>query len=369
MSAFAMQLASLGSAPSTESTPTGSEQAAITEDGQSFEDTLHDVDAQRAQEHAQKQRLTKDEQQPSAETIRKEHESAQRKDGSDAHKDVQGGEHTQAQRAQQDPKGQARQAEQGGQRVAVDGNGEPGRSGEMPRVSTNGELQQGQNTPQMEQPGRVGGQEPQFGRVMDQLQNQAAEQAEKGMDKIQTQAKDGMALIKGDKGESLKAQRAVSQTPVRAQSPQFGDQLANRIGRMKLISQPGQQEQIRLRLEPRELGSLDIKLQVDADKQVHLTITAESESAKDALNRNMSQLREALAKQDLGFAELNVEVGERDFADAQSQGAFEDPSGKDQEGGDERSPWQREWDLVEEIIQSGQIRGPGVVGPGLSVIA
>ncbi|ABK46057.1 flagellar hook-length control protein [Magnetococcus marinus MC-1] len=367
MSAFAMQLASLGPVSGVESKPTGAEQAsAVNEDGQSFADTLNQVgQQQQAQENAEKQDLSKDEKQPSAHAMRKEHETVRRKNGSDAHKDVQGGEQVPLQQTQMESKAQVQKGEVKGQRVAVNGDGKPVNQGEMPRVSPNGEPQLGQNIPGVEL--QVGGQEAQFGRMLEQMQLHADEKTVKSVEKLDLQVKEGLAQIKGEQGGSSKAMRAVAQSPIRAQTPQFGDELGNRIGRMKLISKPGEQEQIRLRLEPRELGSLDVKLQIDADNRVHLTITAESEAAKEAINRNMSQLREALARQELGFAEVNVEVGQHDFADARSDAGFKDASEQGKEGSEERSPWQKEWDLVEQIIQSGQIRGPGL--GGLSVIA
>ncbi|MBF0126839.1 MAG: flagellar hook-length control protein FliK [Magnetococcales bacterium] len=99
-----------------------------------------------------------------------------------------------------------------------------------------------------------------------------------------------------------------SQTTLPAQSPTFGEDLAEQAGRLRVISRPGASEQVRITLHPRDLGAMDMRLVVDDQHQVHLMITTDSDAAREVLQRQMPQLREALARQNLGMGEVMVHV-------------------------------------------------------------
>ncbi|MBF0340880.1 MAG: flagellar hook-length control protein FliK [Magnetococcales bacterium] len=101
-----------------------------------------------------------------------------------------------------------------------------------------------------------------------------------------------------------------SQTTLTAQSPAFGEDLADEVGRLRVISRPGSSEQVRITLHPKDMGSLDMRLVVDEEHQVHLMITTDSDAARDLLNRQMPQLRDALARQNLGMGEVTVHVND-----------------------------------------------------------
>ncbi|MBF0161156.1 MAG: flagellar hook-length control protein FliK [Magnetococcales bacterium] len=111
----------------------------------------------------------------------------------------------------------------------------------------------------------------------------------------------------GGRGESV----ATSTAPLAARSPEFADELMDRVGRMRLSSRGGGGEQLRVTLEPEDLGSLDLRLRVDAQNQVHLLITTETDASRELLQRQMGQLREALARQEMGFGEVIIQVGEQ----------------------------------------------------------
>ncbi len=96
------------------------------------------------------------------------------------------------------------------------------------------------------------------------------------------------------------------------QSPRFADELAEKMGRLRVISRPGQSEQARIILQPKALGEIRIQMSVDEVSKVHLSISTETEAAKELLTRQISQLKEALARQDLGFAEVSVDVADRE---------------------------------------------------------
>lgn len=111
-----------------------------------------------------------------------------------------------------------------------------------------------------------------------------------------------------------------AKSPLPAHSPNFGEDLAERVGSIRLISRPGMSEQVRLSLVPRDLGTLDVRLQVDDDNRVHMLITAESDAAKDLLNKQMPQLRESLARQNFNLGDLFVQVDQRQKGDRSDQG-------------------------------------------------
>ncbi|MBF0369590.1 MAG: flagellar hook-length control protein FliK [Magnetococcales bacterium] len=93
-----------------------------------------------------------------------------------------------------------------------------------------------------------------------------------------------------------------------AASPSFGEELAQRVGRPILISRPGAPDQMRLTLDPKDLGTLNLKFQMDEEGRLNLMINTDNENAKDLLNRHMNQLREALAKQNIAFGDVQVQV-------------------------------------------------------------
>nr|CRH07442.1 putative Flagellar hook-length control protein FliK [Candidatus Magnetococcus massalia] len=262
------------------------------------------------------------------------------------------------------------------QRVAVDGSGQTGRGGEQPQMRVGSEpmpttpFNEQMNNPVQGQTDASGqSAESRFNQLLNMTQ--AAGQGDESgtADKLNTLSKSSLAS--GLQAQVAKTESKAKSTlqpngqPLRAHAPQFGDNLASRISRMRIISQPGQTEQMRLRLEPRELGSLNVQLQVDADSQVHVTITAESEQAKEALTRNMQQLRDALAKQDLGFAEMTVEVD--DQHDSNTNQAHKDAAEQKKAFGRGGEP---EDDLVDQLVRSNML-SPSLVrsASGLSVLA
>ncbi|MBF0449063.1 MAG: flagellar hook-length control protein FliK [Magnetococcales bacterium] len=124
---------------------------------------------------------------------------------------------------------------------------------------------------------------------------------------------------------------AINRAPVMAQSSTFSAELAERVGTMRLISRAGATDQVRINLMPRDLGNLDIRLQVDGENRVHMMVTTETEAAKDLLKNQISQLRDALVKQGMEFGDVDIQVDIRQ----REQGA--DSQAGMEWGGDRRS--------------------------------
>lgn len=100
----------------------------------------------------------------------------------------------------------------------------------------------------------------------------------------------------------------INKAPLSAQSPKFSQELAERVGNLRLISRAGVSDQVRINLVPRDLGNLDIRLQVDGENRVHMMVTAESDAVKDLLKSQMSQLKESLIKQGMEFGDVDIQV-------------------------------------------------------------
>lgn len=92
------------------------------------------------------------------------------------------------------------------------------------------------------------------------------------------------------------------QEPLDIHSKQAASMMGERI--MMMLSQ-GKQE-VQIRLDPAELGSMLVKVQVQHD-QVQLHIQTQAGQSKDILEQNMPRLREQLAQQGIQLSEANVQ--------------------------------------------------------------
>ncbi|MBF0623810.1 MAG: flagellar hook-length control protein FliK [Magnetococcales bacterium] len=121
-------------------------------------------------------------------------------------------------------------------------------------------------------------------------------------------------------------QSSVPRLTLSADGPDFAQELADRIGRLRMVSRPGQPDQMRVVLQPKELGELHVRLQLDGDNRINVQITAETEAAREMLTRQLSQLRQAFERQDLAFGQVTVQVGP-DQSQRQDAGGFGDGEG------------------------------------------
>lgn len=142
-----------------------------------------------------------------------------------------------------------------------------------------------------------------------------------------------------------------AQSPALAESPllQPDPLTLQRLGRPLLASDAGRQlgERIQMmirgdiqhatiRLDPPELGALEIRVTVQNDQtQVH--IVAPNAQVREALESQSARLREFLEQQGLSLADLDVRDGsaqERDDQDGDSQGRNHAAAGEDLEDGE-----------------------------------
>lgn len=75
--------------------------------------------------------------------------------------------------------------------------------------------------------------------------------------------------------------------------------------RVLMMMKEGKQE-VQIRLDPAELGSMNIKLQMHQN-QLHLSIQTDVNQSKDIIEQNLPKLREQLAQQGVNLGEASVE--------------------------------------------------------------
>jgi flagellar hook-length control protein FliK len=97
-------------------------------------------------------------------------------------------------------------------------------------------------------------------------------------------------------------QSAALQQPIELQAKHASAMMGERI--LMMLGQ-GKQE-VTIRLDPAELGSMHIKLQVQQD-QLQVTIQTQVGQSRDIIEQNLPRLREQLAQQGINLGEASVE--------------------------------------------------------------
>ena len=124
-------------------------------------------------------------------------------------------------------------------------------------------------------------------------------------------------------GDALKSmqQQSVFDKPVNVQQTQGQQQIAEKIRWMV----NGRQSMAEIRLDPPEMGSMQIRLNVSGDS-ASVSFVVQSQQAKEALNEAMPRLRDMFSEQGLDLGESFVsqqnsgEAGDGEFADRQGGG-------------------------------------------------
>ncbi|PLA73902.1 hypothetical protein CYQ88_08680 [Hydrogenovibrio sp. SC-1] len=105
-------------------------------------------------------------------------------------------------------------------------------------------------------------------------------------------------------------------------SPQWGQALGQRITYMA----NNKVQEAKITLNPEKLGTIQIKLNIDKDSQLHVSMTAQQGTTREAIENAMPRLREILDAAGIGLGSLDVR-DERTFARDQNQDASQ--GGKD----------------------------------------
>lgn len=110
------------------------------------------------------------------------------------------------------------------------------------------------------------------------------------------------SLAAAKPGRSVEVPSMVMPNGVRPGTPSWGTAVNDRV--MLMASKNGQFAEIQL--DPPELGSLQVKLQVK-NEQVSVVFNTPHSSVRDALEQNMPRLREMFAEMGLNLSESSVE--------------------------------------------------------------
>jgi len=96
--------------------------------------------------------------------------------------------------------------------------------------------------------------------------------------------------------------------------------LTNQVAFKLLERFDGKTSKFEIRLDPAELGKVNVKIEVDGDGRIQAVLAAQDSSAADALNRNLRQLENALTQAGLSLDEngLRVEIDARSQSDTSS---------------------------------------------------
>lgn len=123
----------------------------------------------------------------------------------------------------------------------------------------------------------------------------------------------------------------------------------------------GESSRMVLRLQPAELGSLKLELMVEGDR-VRASLQAQTLQVQEVLERNLPQLRNALAEQGLKIDQFQVDVNQ----DQGQQDQFDKLAQQHQrKGGNARPQAQQSWETEEQIIPLAHLMQNG--GGGISL--
>ena len=114
--------------------------------------------------------------------------------------------------------------------------------------------------------------------------------------------------------QSLLTPSSLLQEPIELQSKQASAVMGNRI--LMMLNQ-GKQE-VSIRLDPAELGSMHIKLHLQQD-QLQVAIHTQAGQSRDIIEQNMPRLREQLAQQGISLGEATVQQESKQQSDSQQQ--------------------------------------------------
>ena len=164
--------------------------------------------------------------------------------------------------------------------------------------------------------------------------------------------------------QGLEVNKAMPQTPVvqlasgqQVPESQIFDQVVTHLSG----SVNGESGRMVLRLQPAELGSLKLELMVEGDR-IRANLHAQSHQVQEVLERNLPQLRNALAEQGLKIDQFQVNVDQR-----QHNGQSENLAQQHQRHGSEKQPdWQQQnLEPEEQIIPLAHLMQNG--GGGISL--
>lgn len=204
-----------------------------------------------------------------------------------------------------------------------------------------------------------------FARLLKEAPKQGLE---KLTSKLQGQEQANPMPVQGQNAKVMPSQTPTVQLPSGQQvaESQIFDQVVTRF----VGSSNGDAGRMVLRLQPAELGSLKIELQVEGDR-IRANLHAQSIHVQQVLERNLPHLRNALAEQGLKIDQFQVDVDQGQNQQGQfdqlAQQNQQQQQQQQQQGQHPRQPggWQHAWGAEESIVPLAHLMQNG--GGGLSL--
>ncbi len=227
----------------------------------------------------------------------------------------------------------------------------------------NAKMNQGQLSPVAEnvQPmGEMKVEQSKVAEFTEQLANNPKQAFENLVQPAQGQAQPGVTAQAQSMTGKVTPEAPMVQLPSGQQvaESQIFDQVVARFsGRFN-----GESSRMVLRMQPAELGSLKLELMVEGDR-VRANLQAQSLQVQEVLERNLPQLRNALAEQGLKIDEFRVDVDQ----EQNHQEQFEQMAQQQQQRQESqtRSQWQQPLETEEQIIPLAHLIQNG--GGGISL--
>lgn len=190
-----------------------------------------------------------------------------------------------------------------------------------------------------------------------ELLSQGSKGFEKVVQQAQGQVQPGFVQVQNGSARVI-PQTSMVQLPSGQQvaESQIFDQVVTHISG----SHNGESGRMVLRLQPAELGSLKLELMVEGDR-VKANLHAQTMQVQEVIERNLPQLRNALAEQGLKVDQFQVNVEQR-----QQGSQFENQARQDrQQGSSQQQDWTQDLDVEEQIIPLAHLMQNG--GGGISL--
>ncbi|MCK5818477.1 MAG: flagellar hook-length control protein FliK [Psychromonas sp.] len=150
-----------------------------------------------------------------------------------------------------------------------------------------------------------------------QLTNSQMSETTKGDEVISKEIKlaniNNTLTTKGTELSSKEVQSSRLHEPLDLQSKQAAQNLTDRV--LMMVNQ--NKQEVTIRLDPAELGTLQIKVRISND-QLMLNIQANVGQTKEFLEQNLSRLRDQLSQQGINLGEANIEQQQQKNSEKES---------------------------------------------------
>ena len=137
--------------------------------------------------------------------------------------------------------------------------------------------------------------------------SQAIEQqmAVKATDELMQKPDSKEGLLSGEFSTSDRRMQlpiGLQSIPVPVRSPQWGQALGQRV----VFMANNQLQQAQITLNPEKLGPVQVKLHMDKEQQVHVTMTAQHGTTREAMENALPRLREMLEQSGINLGSVDV---------------------------------------------------------------